>query len=160
MSYQTLAAMPLFDGVADDDLKRVAACAHPIRFAGGDLIFGQGDPADRLFLLLSGMVEIQFHPPDGGPLTVTVIQADGVFGWSAMLGRKVYTSSAICVEAAEALWISGQDLRSLCEQYPQTGVMIVERLAEVIAGRLSSTRQVVAGLLHNGVGNGSGRKHG
>lgn len=160
MSYQTLATMPLFNGVPESDLKRVADRVHPIKFAGGDVIFGQGDPADGLYMLRIGTVEIQYHPPDGGPLTVTVIRADGVFGWSAMLGRKVYTSSAICVDAGEALWISGQDLRDLCEQYPQTGVMIVERMAEVIAGRLSSTRQVVAGLLHNGVGNGSGRKHG
>ncbi|MGA9532860.1 MAG: Crp/Fnr family transcriptional regulator, partial [Anaerolineales bacterium] len=131
-----------------------------IRFNSGDLIFGQGDPADRLFLLVSGKVEIQFHPPDDGPLTVTVIEADGVFGWSAMLGRKMYTSSAICVQAGQAFWISGDALRGLCEQYPQTGVMIVERLAEVIAGRLSSTREVVAGLLHNGVSNGSAHKRG
>lgn len=160
MSYETLATMPLFDGVSEDDMKLVADRMHSIRFASGDLIFGQGDPADRLYLLRTGSVEIQYHPPDGGPLTVTLIQADGVFGWSAMLGRKVYTSSAICVDAAEALWISGRELRSLCQQHPQTGVMIVERLAEVIAGRLSSTREVVAGLLHNGVGNGSGDRHG
>jgi CRP-like cAMP-binding protein len=160
MTYETLAAMPLFSEVDEDDLNRVATRVKSIRFKSGDVIFGQGDPADRLFLLISGEVEIQYHPPDGGPLSVTVIKADGVFGWSAMLGRKKYTSSAICVQDGRALWISGDALRNLCEQHPQTGVMIIERLAEVIAGRLSSTREVVAGLLHNGVGNGGGHKSG
>lgn len=160
MSYETLAAMPLFNGVDEADLDRVSARVNPIEFTSGDVIFGQGDPADRLYLLVSGEVEIQYHPPDGGPLTVTVIKSDGVFGWSAMLGRKMYTSSAICVQDSRALWISGDALRELCEQHPQTGVMIVERLAEVIAGRLSSTREVVANLLHNGVGNGVKKKTG
>jgi CRP-like cAMP-binding protein len=120
---------------------------HP----AGAVLFEQGQPADRLYLLLSGRVEIRFKPDDGDPLSVTIIDPGGVFGWSAALGRSSYTSGATVVEACRCLSIRGPDLRRICEEHPNTGVILLERLAEVIAQRLSSTHQHVLRLLQRGV---------
>jgi len=114
-------------------------------------VFAQDDPADRLYVLLSGRVAIRFKPHDGETLTVTEIAPGGVFGWSAALGRRSYTSSAVSLEAGEALGLRGADLRRLCETQPDTGVVILERLAEVIAERLRSTHAQVVDLLRLGM---------
>jgi hypothetical protein len=42
-------------------------------------------------------------------------------------------------------------LRRLCETHPETGVVLLERLAEVIAERLRNTHQCVVDLLRQGV---------
>jgi CRP-like cAMP-binding protein len=55
-----------------------------------------------LYVLMDGQVAIRFKPHDGDWLTVTDVQAGGVFGWSAALGRRRYTSSAICLQESHA----------------------------------------------------------
>ncbi|NIN69203.1 MAG: cyclic nucleotide-binding domain-containing protein, partial [Anaerolineae bacterium] len=73
---------------------------------------------------LSGQVEIRFKPDDAETLTVAVLEAGGVFGWSAGLGRKEYTSGAICTQDTRLLSVEGAALRQLCEVRPETGVLI------------------------------------
>jgi CRP-like cAMP-binding protein len=101
--------------------------------------------------MISGRVAIRFKPEDGETITVTEIEKGGVFGWSAALGRRRYTSCAVCLADTETLNIRGDDLRKLCETHPETGVIVLERLAEVIAERLRNTHSHVVELLHQGM---------
>jgi CRP/FNR family cyclic AMP-dependent transcriptional regulator len=151
MSINALKNCVLFTGFSDQQLSALAELSEGEHLEGGQVIFAQDDPADRLYVLLSGRVAIRFKPHDGEMLTVTEIAPGGVFGWSAALGRRSYTSSAVCLEAGEALGLKGADLRQLCETQPETGVIILERLAEVIAQRLRSTHEQVVDLLRLGM---------
>ncbi|MFP3854683.1 MAG: Crp/Fnr family transcriptional regulator [Anaerolineales bacterium] len=155
MNYRDLASLPLFQGLPKKDVKRFAALADIMDIGEGEYLFGQGEPADRLFVMLEGEVEIRYNPGDGGALTVTSLERGGVFGWSAVLGRAAYTSGAICTIPGKAISVKGDRFREMCEQHPNTGVLIIERLADVIAGRLSSTREAVTQVLHNTVASGT-----
>lgn len=124
---------------------------HGEEYPAGTILFEQGQPADRLYVLLSGRVEIVFKPYDGEALSVTTIEPGGVFGWSAALGRAAYTSGAFVVDNCQCLSIRGLDLRRICEEHPAAGVLLLERLAEVIAQRLSSTHDHVLRLLRRGM---------
>jgi CRP-like cAMP-binding protein len=68
----------------------------------------------------------------------------------------MYTSSAVALEDSQLLSIRGQVLRRLCETHPKTGVVILERLAEVIAERLRSTHEHVVEMLRQGMHGGEG----
>src|SRR3990172_1493281 len=146
-----LETMPFFQGLPAADRARILKRFQVEDHAAGEVIFQQGDAADRLYLLASGRVEIRFKPDDGEPLTVSVIESGGIFGWSAALGRRSYTSGAFCTEAGRSLSIRGLDLRRIYEEHPATGVILLESLAEVIALRLTSTHAHVLDLLRQGV---------
>ena len=120
-------------------------------FSLDDIVFKQDDRAEKLYILVKGKIEIRFKPDDGESLTVTEIERGGVFGWSAALGREAYTSCAVCVKDSTAFSVLGDELKHLCEQYPDTGVIILERLAAVIAQRLQKTHTFVVEMLHEGV---------
>ncbi|HET7011136.1 MAG TPA: Crp/Fnr family transcriptional regulator [Anaerolineales bacterium] len=113
----------------------------------GYVFFNQGEHADRLYLVVSGKVGIRYKPYDGDVLPVADIGPGGVFGWSSALGRRAYTSSAVGLEASSTLSIRGAVLRRLCETNPETGVVLLERLAEVIAERLRNTHEHVIDML-------------
>ena len=49
----------------------------------------------------------------------------------------------------------GSDLQSLCERYPDTGALILDRLSDLIAERLQHTHPEVVALLENGIRNGT-----
>jgi CRP-like cAMP-binding protein len=147
----SLETLPLFHGLTPSELKLVISRFEDISFPAEHVVFNQGDPADKLYVVISGRVAIRFKPDDGDILNVTEVERNGVFGWSAVLGRQSYTSSAICLEDCEAVYVRGDVLRKLCETHAETGVIILERLAEVIAERLRSTHAHVVDLLQRGI---------
>ena len=150
-----IASLPIFQsGLRPDEIELLASRFYEETVLAGSVLFPQGARADKLYVVLSGRLAIRFKPYDGEILTVSEITVGGVLGWSAALGRRTYTSSAVALEDSRLLSIRGQVLRRLCETHPKTGVVILERLAEVIAERLRSTHEHVVEMLRQGLTSG------
>lgn len=147
--------LPFFDGLTPDQLELLRPLFVPCDCYSGTVLFEQGDSAENLFIVVVGEVTIQHKPHDAPPITLTRVHPGGVVGWSAALGNREYTSGAICSRYSQMLRVRGEDLRNLCEQYPDTGILILERLATVIAERLRNTHDHVMTLLKQGLGNGT-----
>jgi hypothetical protein len=49
--------------------------------------------------------------------------------------------------------MEGEELKNLCQEHPETGILILNRLASVIAQRLRGTHEQVVELLHRGLNN-------
>ncbi len=146
-----LEQVSLFHGLSSVDLDTLAPLFESVCLKKNLVVFEQGLIAEYLYILLEGEVVVNFKPYDGPPLTVARIQPGGVFGWSSVLGRQVYTSTAVASCDSLALRIKGDELRCMCEQHPATGLMILERLADVIAERLQSTRSQIFTMLTQSV---------
>jgi len=83
------------------------------------------------------------------------IKAGEMIGWSAVIGRRSYTSAAICTEFTKLVRVRGADLQKLCADHPETGNQFVDRMADVVAHRLESSHPQVLQLLENGLRNGT-----
>jgi len=151
MSRQTYAQLSIFNGLSEDQFDLLKPILELRKFKNNQVVFEQGEDAEYLYILTKGRVAVRYKPYDGPELTVAHIQPGGVFGWSSALGRDTYSSAAICEDISQALRISGQRLHQLCEQYPDTGVELLERLASVIAERLRSTHTEVLTMLSQGI---------
>lgn len=123
----------------------------PCEFVADSVLFEQGDPAENLFAVVSGEVVVNFKPDDGPNIIVARVQPGSIVGWSAALGSRRYTSSAVCTTFTQLLRVRGDDLRRLCLQHPDTGTVFLDRLATVIAERLHSTHDLVLSLLQLGL---------
>jgi CRP/FNR family transcriptional regulator, cyclic AMP receptor protein len=143
--------LSIFEGFGQAELALINPLLEAVSFKKEEIIFEQGQLAVYLFILLRGEVVVRFKPYDGPSLDVTHIFAGGVFGWSAALQRGSYTSSAIALEDGLAARIRGDKLRHLCETHPDIGVIVLERLASVIAERLRSTHAKVLSMLTEGM---------
>jgi CRP-like cAMP-binding protein len=152
MSAKELADKWLFQSLTAAQLERLAGLFTPAGYQAGDLIFRQGDPADRVYVLESGEVELRHNAEDGGSLTIAVIRPQGILGWSAALGRTRYTSFAICTEAASVLRVKGSDLRGLVTSEPDLGRLLLGRMALVVAGRDDGSHLHLARLIRNEMG--------
>jgi CRP-like cAMP-binding protein len=151
MFRQDFAQLSLFAGLKENQVSQLTLFMVECNFQQNEIIFEQGQPADHLYILLSGEVVVNYKPYDGPPLTVARIEKGGVFGWSAALGRDVYTSGAVAMQESVAYRIRGENLAVLCEQHPDTGMVLLDRLASVIAERLRSTHTQVLGILSQGI---------
>ncbi len=158
MFSQDYARLSVFAGLDGDQINQLSQFIDECQFPKDYVIFEQGQPANRLYILLSGEVIIRYKPYDGPPLLVARIEPGGVFGWSAALQRDIYTSGAETVQGTVAYCIRGANLNTLCARYPQTGKIFLERLASVIVERLSSTHTQVLGILTQGIEKGDSER--
>jgi CRP/FNR family cyclic AMP-dependent transcriptional regulator len=123
----------------------------PCDLYAGTIIFEQGEITDYLYLVADGEVIVRFKPDDGPALTVAHVRPLGMVGWSAALGSSTYTSSAVCFSECHLLRVRSADLRELCNKHPDTGAMVLEHLATLIAQRLRNTHTHVLELLKQGM---------
>jgi len=151
MDSDLLARFALIEDFSEVQIEVLKPIIEDIRFNTDQVIFNQGDPADYLYFVLDGRVSIRFKPDDGPELTVSEVDQGEVFGWSSALGSHRYTSSAICSECGLFIRLEGEDLKNLCQENPETGILILNRLAGVIARRLRGTHEQVLALLHRGL---------
>lgn len=143
--------LAFFQGLTLDQVERLQVLFIPWNCVADTVIFEQGDPADNLYLVVSGEIVVQYKPDDGPAIQVARVQDGGIVGWSAALGSRAYTSGAMTTVATYMLRVRGSDLRMLCVQEPEFGEVILDRLAGVIAVRLRSTHAQVLALLELGL---------
>jgi CRP-like cAMP-binding protein len=111
------------------------------------VIFEQDTPATYLYLLIKGEVAIRYKPYDGPPITLTRLRDGDVFGWSAVVGSPHYTSSIISESEVEAIRIRGSLLLKLFSDAPETGKVVMDRLARVVSPRWGDAQAQVQSLL-------------
>ena len=149
----------LFQGLspAQQELLRPVfdTCNHP----SGKVIFEQGEPAQYLYLLVQGEVDVNFKPDDGPELTLSHLMPGDVVGWSAALGRSTYTASAVCITNSQFLRVCTHDLYNICANYPDTGRIIIDHLAAMVAKRINNTHAQVVAMLENSIYKPTGSKN-
>ncbi len=142
---------PFFRDLSSADLKIIAPLFRVRQYPEGAIVIEQGEKAACLYLLTAGEVMIRYKPYDGEPINLNRIRAGGVFGWSAVLGNPAYSSSVVCSTPCEVLMVYGDDLRELQELHPQTGQLILDRLARAVSSRWVEAQQQVKAMIKKGV---------
>ncbi len=148
---ETLSSFPLFKGLESATLEILERLAKPFRYAPGEVVFQQGEPAEYLYLLSHGRVKVHYKPYDDLNPIVTYVNAGEVFGWSAVIGNKVYSSGAVCLEPSEGWRIDGNALRLLCKENPQGAAQILDRLATIVSPRWQDAHEQVRSMLSEGM---------
>ena len=143
--------LPLFVGLKPAQMECMRSLFAVHQDEEGSVLFKQGDMADYLYVVVDGEIDVRYKPDDGPELTVTKVRSGGVVGWSAVLGNKLYSSSALCLSDSCFLQVRSEALHDLCVEHPETGRIIIERLAAVIAVRLRNTHHHVISLLNQGL---------
>lgn len=143
--------LSFFAGLTPAQIEILRGVFVPCDMYADTVIFEQGALAEFLYIVVIGEVLVSFKPDDGPHLPVARVAVGGVVGWSAALGSRKYTSAAITTKYTQLLRVRGSELRHIFRQYPTIGVLIKERLAEVIAQRTRVTHAHVKNLLDLGL---------
>ena len=140
----------LFAGLGDETLTRIAALCQMESYKAGTVIFSEGDPADKLYILNEGIVTIRIQTAPGGKSFVVqpIEKKAGVFGWSGLADPTVYTASAVCATDVRVIAIDGEKLMALLEEFPSAGLEVMKRLVAIIGSRLRRTREYLKEDVH------------
>jgi CRP/FNR family cyclic AMP-dependent transcriptional regulator len=138
-----VACHPFLRGLDNSHLEALASCAMRLRFAPGDFIFREGDPANRFYLLISGKVAVEAQY-EHRRITVQSVGAGDVLGWSWLFPPYYAHFDARVIESTEAMFFYGTRLREMCDGDHALGYEMLNRIAMVVVGRLvAAERQLV-----------------
>jgi len=140
-----LAEFDLFKGVSDDTLKEIASISDTIKVGKGELVFREGEKADKLHLLVNGSIALRVNltsRPDF--VTVSFLNIPHqTLGWSGVVSPNHYTASAFCEEDTELLVIPSEKFLQILDKKPDAGYKIMLRITQVISDRLRNSRQAL-----------------
>jgi CRP/FNR family transcriptional regulator, cyclic AMP receptor protein len=120
-----LARVPVFDELAEDDLRRVAEVSVPRRFAAGEVVFREGDDSDTCYVVHAGHARAIREHPDGRQITLATFGPGDIFGELAMFDDERRSATVEATDELEVLGILGGDMRRLLRLHPDMAVKLV-----------------------------------
>ncbi len=139
----------LFTDLPSGVLERIRGLVCEREFEENTTIFNEGDPAEELYLLASGEVELDYTLPNQPDtvLKITRVAPGEVFAWSALAGLSRLSAKARTLQKSRVYAISGSDLREIFKSSPEAGYLVMSRLTAVVASRLLDSRLQLRWLL-------------
>jgi CRP/FNR family transcriptional regulator len=120
-----LGRVPVFEELADEDLRRVAEVTVPRRFGAGEVVFREGDDSDTCYVVNTGHARAIREHPDGRQITLATFGPGDIFGELAMFDNERRSATIEASDDLEVLGILGSDMRRLLRRHPDIAVKLV-----------------------------------
>ena len=145
-----------FSDISPKALDRIASKCELRKFKADETVFRFEDPAEHLYGLIDGEVELSLVFTDRvlkteveyeeavharivdqeKQIVVDVVHPGQVFGWAAIIGSGQRTVTARCTEISRIFAISADDLKAMFDADHSLGYFLMKRLAGIISNRL------------------------
>ena len=119
----------VFQGIAPDNLVRIAQVARRRRIPAETFLFHQGDPAEVIYVPVQGRLKLTQITPEGHEVILRYVGVGEMTGATALFGDTAYPASAETVEEAIVLGWDNETMIQLIGQYPRLGLNILHLLS-------------------------------
>ncbi|WIY00405.1 cyclic nucleotide-binding domain-containing protein [Amycolatopsis mongoliensis] len=143
-------ALPPFSRLTPAETALLTRATREVAFAPGERLCEEGRPADRLWVLESGRVEVDTAVPGRGDVVVQALGPGELLGWSWLVPPYRWDFGARAVTTVTAAELDGRLLRELADEDPAFGYALTRALFEVLAHRLRGTRARLLDLYRSG----------
>lgn len=140
-----LERLALAAGLSADELAALRGLLQRTELDADEVLFREGEPGDRLYVLARGAVSILVH--GGGQQRRIVTFAPGaVFGEAAMLDGAPRSATATAIENAIVYGLSRSDLDALARSAPDLSSKLLVNLGRHLSARLRQTTDTLREL--------------
>lgn len=146
ISPELLRKYPFFGSLEDSHLRELAMLAEEAIYESGEVIFQEGGPADTLYFLLDGYIDLYFtladkraaSPEKGIP--VGEINPGEPFSISALIEPHLLTATAVTAIPSRVLKFDSTRLRVLFKQDRRLAYLLTYQAAKAGIERLHASR--------------------
>jgi CRP/FNR family transcriptional regulator, cyclic AMP receptor protein len=139
---------PFLVGMNPRQLALLTDCAMAVQFKKGQVIFREGEPANRFYLIETGKVILESSRGTGDPVVIDTIGAGDLLGWSWMFLPYTWHFTARAVEPTTAIFFYGTILREYCEKDHSLGYELLKRMTVVMNRRMQAARNKMLAICH------------
>ena len=137
-----LKRVELFEGLAPVQLEAVAKICQERKYASDELVTAQGDPADELFIVCEGFVEIVLDSPSEASTPRTVVSLGpgqivgemGLVDYGPRSANVRATTDPTVVQVIQRI-----DFEALCDHDNQLGYIVMRNMAADLSFKLRRT---------------------
>ena len=123
---ELLEQVPLLQGLSSRCIEEIASHAHPVTFLPGDVVIGEGQKGDALYIISKGRVAVTRHADSGEETTVGELGNGDFFGETGLLGDHVRTATVKAMIPSTLLRLTRRDIIELAARTPE----VSDRLAQ------------------------------
>ena len=144
---EILSRAGVFQGVDPEAVQNLLNELETVRFPRGTTIFNEGEPGDRLYIIIDGKVKLARHSSDGRENLLTIMGPSDMFGELSIFDPGPRTSAAVCVTEVTAASMNSDLLHQWIDDHPD----ISAQLLRMLARRLRRTNNSLADLIFTDV---------
>lgn len=133
MAHNTLLSV-----LTPDQQAQLISAGSPCRYGPGEVIVGEGDLGDSLFLLIQGTVEVQKQQGDGRQVRVRTLETGEVFGEMTLFLNTPRSATVRALGECELVLVTRDCFSALLNDNPS----LLERLAEQVQRRLEELQSL------------------
>ena len=135
-----LSAHEFFSEFSDDVLKFLCECSSMREIKKGQILFLQGEHADKFYIVRSGRISIQMPAIMGPTLEIQAVDEDQVLGWSWLISPYQWNFQTKAEDDSELLQFDGAAILEQCELDPKLGFELVKKFAALMTVGLNAAR--------------------
>jgi len=125
---EVLIKIPLFSLMKKKDLRRIGKLARHHSYKKGDLIVREGDRDGRLFIIISGEVEVIKDLGGQSEKSLRIFTSYNYFGEMALIDDYVRTASVVARNDTELISLDQWNIREEIRKYPSIAIEIMQIL--------------------------------
>ena len=133
----------IFQRLEPDAVAAVTEGLVPADYRPGQMIFAQGEPGDRLYIIASGKVKISRQAPDGREHLQALLGPSDMLGELAVFDPALRTASATAVTTVRAMFTDRAALRAWIVDHPQIAEQLLRALARRVRRTIDSQAELI-----------------
>ena len=137
-----IAEHPFFKTMRPEHLALISQNAQAVEFKPEDILFREGEPANRLFMIQSGRIDLEWRAESGCGVAAKNVGPGEMLGWSWLFPPFVWHFTAEALEPTRAIVLDGGHLLATCDKNPEFGYALMKRIAQILIHQLESARSV------------------
>lgn len=138
---------PLFAALDDEAAGALLASMTPVELGRAEILFSEGDPGDRLYVIAAGKIKLGRASGDGRENLLAVLGPGEMFGELSIFDPGPRTATASAVGESRLIGLGHEDLRTWLDGRPETA----QHLLRALAQRLRRTNEALADLVFSDV---------
>jgi len=137
----------LFDNLTERELEKIQNICVKETHSKDTILFFEGDPGNRCYLITTGAVRISKFIPNIGEEALAVLKAGDYFGEMALVDNFPRSAHAIANTDIEILAIDKAELDYILNMDHELGYKLLWTFTETLSKRLRETNEKMAGFL-------------
>ncbi len=142
-----LGDVPTFKHLDAEERAELEELLEPVSFEAGEMIFDEGGPEERLYVITSGTVEVYKRILPGRRQHLATVEAPTVVGEMGLLTEPRAAASVEAVTSVEAHGMERDRLLEMLDADSPAACKLVYEIGRTLAGRMAATDQTVVEVI-------------
>ncbi len=149
---ERLSTSEIFHSLPEEDLLGIAIFCQEETYQDGQVVFVEGEPANKLVIVERGKLAIEKRIQLGRHstprnATIAYVNTNQVAGFSTIAPPHNHSATVTAIEPTRVCAVDGEKIREYLSNHPEAGYQVIHAVASLIRGRYQSATDTLTYFL-------------